>query len=394
MRRPWRSAASPGYVSPPGWKQECLGRQIFDVPGEIEWGMADPKTPYYPSAKLSPRLAVQSDIWRYGYDNGDADDQPFIIVSITPKGDKAVFEDAKQYERAEIRNAFFWQEERLRTNKRILARNVDEQFLSPEGVQDYENEVKDIELSLEELPKQHDVDLKLPDSYVSLYGGGTTVYLWRDSRVVRFRISHRTMPVPEQQKYLLDIIGRFRLREAHEIPSGPGVCLPHGFIADSGGVFYDIQNTFRLKDVPNVTYTLHVGDRMPDSEPFGPQIGLASRLTLPSPWGALVNPRIKERFGPENIKVGALPGLLAGYVIVPGLQDKSSQSVFTLKAGYEGETVANKEQLKTNRFPLVTFDVYSHSRQTDPTFTQPAPPVKAGKKRLLAIMKSMRWRGL
>jgi hypothetical protein len=36
-----REATNPGYVTPTGQKQECLGRLIFDVPQGMEWGLKE-----------------------------------------------------------------------------------------------------------------------------------------------------------------------------------------------------------------------------------------------------------------------------------------------------------------------------------------------------------------
>ena len=46
-------ALNANYVTPAKYKTECFGRHLIDVPGEMEWAMADPQHPYDPGSQFT-----------------------------------------------------------------------------------------------------------------------------------------------------------------------------------------------------------------------------------------------------------------------------------------------------------------------------------------------------
>lgn len=53
-----------------------------------------------------------------------------------------------------------------------------------------------------------------------------------------------------------ELVARFRTRELYEVPQGPGICFPYGFIADDGKTEYRVKNSLRFAHTPNVIFSL------------------------------------------------------------------------------------------------------------------------------------------
>ncbi|HIL23161.1 MAG TPA: hypothetical protein EYG20_07765 [Alcanivorax sp.] len=108
---------------------------------------------------------------------------------------------------------------------------------------------KDIPLAI---PSEH--DLGISDAY--FIGGRTApvdAYLYRDGRVYFFAMNK---PEKQSAEHFKDLVSRFRTRDLYEVPEGPGICFPYGFIADDGKTDYSIKNSLRFTRTPNVIFTL------------------------------------------------------------------------------------------------------------------------------------------
>lgn len=100
----------------------------------------------------------------------------------------------------------------------------------------------------------------------------------------------------------LDFLARFRARAEHEIPTEPGVCIPFGFIADSGNEPFDFRFQWRPRSTPALLYRI---DQPASSELFS----MAMRRLIPNAYSSLLQ---INRFGPRDVAFGYQAGSLVG----------------------------------------------------------------------------------
>jgi hypothetical protein len=373
-----------GYTVPPGWKTECFGRSLLDVPGEIEWGTADPRRPQAAGAGLTDKVYTKNDVWHV---DGE------VLVSATARGDKATMMGlARKHHESEVRRAEqHWREEVSqltsqieRWSAEVVDPSVDEtrrkelQSALPELKEDLAKAKRHLEGIESYSPL---VDIGVPDSLAFRDGPGLVIYLWRDQRIYRFLESatdSNKLTYEQVEAKLRDIVKRFRVRQTFEIPSEPGVCIPHGFIADDGTAPFRMKNTFRVKDAPNVTYTVYTGKNPPDMARAAILDAIASTL----PLGLGLEKHVTRRLGPKDVKIGAFIGPLGGFEVTGLTNPETSYQVNAGHPGVQG----------SNLFPFMTFEMVSYRKGEDPQLMQPAPPLEESLKRLEGIMYSMRLR--
>src|SRR5690606_22396807 len=84
--------------------------------------------------------------------------------------------------------------------------------------------------------------------------------LWENGRIYTFQFGmQHNKPRSEQaslEPAALDFLARFRARAEHEIPTEPGVCIPFGFIADSGNEPFDFGYQWRPRSTPALLYRI------------------------------------------------------------------------------------------------------------------------------------------
>jgi hypothetical protein len=87
-------------------------------------------------------------------------------------------------------------------------------------------------------------------------GSETTPYeflLWRNNRVFYF---HMNKPAENAAQRIKDLVSRFEARDLYQVPEGPGVCMPYGFIHDDGKTGFTVKNSLRFSGTPNVIMSL------------------------------------------------------------------------------------------------------------------------------------------
>lgn len=366
-------AANPGYGTPSGYKTECLGRHLLDVPLNMEWAMVNPEIPYYPGSQFTKKIATPNDVWYYQR----------VLVSATPQTIYKYFGWGTGHEKFEDKQYVDGLKGEMERKKVRVAEFQAENF-DPAVIQSYKKDIADLEQSISEF---REIDLKLPDSYARTRGDNLVAYLWRDNRVWRFETrKYEGETFEHMAQEFMDILRRFRSRALYEIPGEPGVCVPHGFFSDDGHAWYKIQNTLRLQDAPNVTYTIGIGKNGDTPEPTGFDVWSASFMQGSGVAGMILDRQITQRIKPREIKVGAMQGILGGFVIKPDpYKDNDQEQSYHLQAGYNGE--ANSDS-----FPFVSLQMRSYTQGADPSLTQPAPPFQESEMRLLDIAKSLRLR--
>lgn len=229
-------------------RQECLGRLTFEAPEAMEWATYDADRTFKISTggghNFSPQVAAKSDYGWYGLHG--------VVIRVSDIVERSEFERAVNYMKGTGRLYQKALQEKLESNKRILAELPDMGY-GPDALKKVELRIKDLETQISQaVPVEH--DLGVADAY---FIGGADYpsygFLYRNSRVYYFAMSKAGV---QSKAAFKDLISRFTARELYEVPNKPGVCLPYGFIADDGKTAYSIKNSLRFTDTPNVIFTL------------------------------------------------------------------------------------------------------------------------------------------
>ncbi|SDA34927.1 hypothetical protein SAMN03159355_05611 [Pseudomonas sp. NFPP10] len=116
------------------------------------------------------------------------------------------------------------------------------------------------------LAKINEYDLGIPEAY--FLGGKTFPFqalLLRNQRIYYFYMSK---PGKNASQRFKDLIARFEPRDLYQIPKGPGICMPYGFIHDDGKTGFEVKNSLRFTRTPNVIMSMINASRAhPDAKP-------------------------------------------------------------------------------------------------------------------------------
>jgi hypothetical protein len=175
-----------------------------------------------------------------------------LVIYVSDIVDRSEFEGAVRYQKGTGRLYQQQLEKDLESHKRLLRQFETGDY--PESlVADRLEKIAAVEKSIPlAVPVEH--DLGIPDAY--FIGGRTApvdAYLYRDGRVYFFAMNK---PDKHSAEHFKDLVSRFRTRDLYEVPEGPGICFPYGFIADDGETAYSVKNSLRFASTPNVIFTL------------------------------------------------------------------------------------------------------------------------------------------
>ncbi|WP_236192059.1 hypothetical protein [Pseudomonas paraglycinae] len=140
----------------------------------------------------------------------------------------------------------------LKTNERLLE-TIKRMKYSADIIKNQENEITKLEDQIRQT-KTYEHDLGIPDSHV--LGSKETPYeflLWRNNRVFYFNMNK---PAENSAQRIKDLAARFEARDLYQVPEGPGVCMPYGFIHDDGKTGFNVKNSLRFTSTPNVIMSL------------------------------------------------------------------------------------------------------------------------------------------
>ncbi|WP_260456155.1 hypothetical protein [Pseudomonas baetica] len=231
--------ADPGY-------QECLGRTTFQAPESFEWAtyrIEDSRIDSGGGHTFSKKIHAVSDYVSYDYD------QLTIRVSDVTTREKfdrarnAILHDTELYKKH--------LEQELKTEKSLL--ETIKRSYSADIVKAREAEIAALEIRIERT-KGYEHDLGIPDAHI--LGSEDTPYeflLWRNNRVFYF---HMNKPTENAAQRIKDLVARFEARDLYQVPNGPGVCMPYGFIHDDGNTGFSVKNSLRFTSTPNVIMSL------------------------------------------------------------------------------------------------------------------------------------------
>lgn len=387
-----RQATHPGYTTPAGTKQECLGRLVFDTPRDMQWGVLAP---------------VRSDSIRFQFTNAMQGEQEYVgfgnvqVVVLAP----ATWTQLQSLQRwvaidkntaiRHYQTAIETKKDRINDFQSLLddpSKNTEGWDTStyPQAIAKIKKDIADAETSIANLEKDwHPMDVGLPDSLG--YAAGPTLYafLLRDGRAYQFMSTggQGEAKFEERERAFLAMLKRFEVRKLHDIPKAPGICIPYGFIPDDGRGHFRTQVSMRYADRPGVLYTIGtavVGERGIE----GPEQALlqaTARAAAGVLSGGLAQGRDAKSIGPRTATIGALPANQGGFslnVADPGKPAVRSYSVYT---GYPG-------WMHSRVLPSITVNMLSFTKEQEPTLKANPPPLEESLTRLDALLKSIRLR--
>lgn len=368
-------AAHPNYVTPPGYKTECTGRHLVDLPEMAEWATTQNITlGYNLYTGFSPILVPQEN---HGlvYAPGS--------VSVSVGLPVTFLNERRQSARWRIHK------NNEDVNKTIdIRREIIEDALKDNRLENARETEASIEEEKEKLQAHREIDLGIPDSYFDVdYDTIIDGTRWIDGRTYSFGVK-----IKEGESFesavarLKDLASRFRPRRPYEIPTEPGVCLPYGFIADDGKTAYDFQISFRFKSAPGVIHTLRTGKNGADT--FAMEAKLFSALLpfLDGPVGKAAAQQKLRRTELTKIFVGPYETSYAGFRVYPKFNGKISKDEnYRIVSGISGLP-------QSDVVPFVYYEMNGYAQGMDPSLKTPAPPLEQSLKPMRAILKSVRLR--
>ncbi|WP_225935792.1 hypothetical protein [Pseudomonas fakonensis] len=235
---------SPCVYAADGELKECIGRSVFDVPEPVSWATSDIENfridgPGFPM--FSRRVGGNSGHVRY---SGSLRYKVSIVTT------RDHFENARQMVLLD-HEAYV---ENLRRRLKVEQERLSTLSGGPHG--------KAIARAKEDVAKlQNDLgsagirefDIGLPDAYVFGNQSPYEAFLWRNNRVYYFAF---TKPEASSLQDVKNLMARFEPRDSHQIPKGPGVCMPYGFIHDDGLPTFSIKSSLCFDSTPNVILSI------------------------------------------------------------------------------------------------------------------------------------------
>lgn len=381
-----REVSFAAYKPPAGQRQECLGRLVFNVADNLQWGITKPQF-----AGLF-----------YGFDQGVHAGGEYAVlhngIGVTVLGSipASELDHSIRIREAEKGNALRQVKNELETqNDVVISLRENSNKEDPVGVnaaiEDLLIEIKANEELIQAINESwHPYDLGLPDSRGYIAGSTFYAYLWRDQKLYEFSYGQAVDgPDMAVRKPIFDkLVKEFRVRKLYEIPTERGICLPYGFVPDDGTWTYDIHISIRYADQPGVIYafgTSTVGELGSETTMLHATARASTGLLSSVAEASEFRKQLSERIGPRNVKMGpytAQQGGVALTVAVPGKKAKETYSVYT---GYGGWGA-------TQVFPTITVDMRSFTREEIPALKQDPPPFSESKKRLDDLLKGLRMR--
>ncbi len=407
-----QEGVNPRYVTPAGVKQECVGRQVFDAPWEMEWGV-------YRYA-WEDRRSGFSEVLQSGSEVLYVGDDLRIHVSkddrrATPGDDRE--RSAQQFlddwiasrklrNAAGIRNYTQLSESPRRLIKRLteLKRKTrDQKKLQSidREINGYKKEIADNERTIVEIKEDNpELDMGMPDAR----GWGGEAIVLRNGYAYQFESSGSSSEedadestgkktkqetatlVAQSRATFVKAVQNFRYRKLYEIPKGRGICVPYGFWPDDGTATYHTNATLRWADRPNVLYHFDTGTvtRL-GSELTGMKAGAVAGMGLGSIFQAEATKRVKQRIGPRPALIGGLRGEQGGAVLNVADDDKPpvlNYMMYTGYGGYGGSQV----------LPFVIVEMKSYTKEQEPALKDNPPPFDESVQRLERFLKSVRLR--
>jgi len=384
---------APGYKSKDENKRECFGRMMFDFSGRVEWPVFfNPNSSNIFNRRFSAGVASAGDEMRVG--------RVLIAVISSVEGiekeralrDTPAALDRFLKSRIKETHAYIIElKEKGRKSKDVL-KEISE---GEEWIKEKEKEI------IEDSKNYETFDTGLPNSegYWTHRSEASDAperysvlraYLTRGEYIYVFESSARMDKPSDKEahkKEFASTLKKFRTRAPNEIPTDPGVCIPHGFMPDDGRTVVEFKQSLRFADAPGVLYTMETGTVHPRRLKVTPLMAAAHVSINPPPTSEKdeISPVVTQRIGPRVVKIGGVSGEQGGTVLKVDQPGKEPYEIYSVFSGYAG-------WLGTYVLPYILVEMHTVTKEQAPELKQNPPPFKPSMDRLDLMLKSMRWR--
>lgn len=377
-----------GFKSAEFTKPECLGRLLFDVGGDIQWPTyfrGDIANEF--ARSFSKRVYSNSDVIKFG------EYRIAVIAAPDAEAEKAIKWELPSVARVEYANHINNAEKSLKELKATKT-------ASQHDIDSLLDSIKGWERALKVLNSENfDFDPEIPNAQgfgKTIADGASSVenfsvyrvYITYKKHVYIFQSSKRITTKDYRKLHEQEFVAqlkKFVPREANEIPSGSGVCIPYGFLRDDGTTPSDMKLSFRMPDAQGVLYTIHTGSRgNRRSSPTLKAISFASVGKMGTPEDVEVAPFITERIGPRSYKIGGVEGKQGGVAARIG-EANSGYETYQVFTGYSGSAA-------TEALPFIFVELNTTTMEMAPELKQNPPPFKQSMERYESLLRSIRLR--
>jgi len=376
----------PGYQTPAGWRTECTGRHLVDLPpGEIEWAtLHDDLSGRASYAGVDGGLWVEGESVIYGR----------ILVEVYPPQFGSRLERRRERE-ANLREIA---EQKTRDTIEIEKSRMADSLAAQEHehAKKLAETIRQLEAQLP-IPAPRELALGLPNSRAWVKDGIFRADLFRGGRTYHLALwpAEGQSEAAAEAEFRDLVVRRFRVRQSFDVPSEPGVCFPYGFIADDGRQPYDFQTTWRQKGVPGVLYTLRTGKNKPEETyPVEPYIAAAALPDIAGTIAGLLGERsVRRRIGPQPTAIGAYPTSFAGFELQGPPVDASAA-----RRGARAKPPAERDRAYrlvsgvsgSAQVPYVYFELNGFGRGKVESLTHNPPPLDSVLPTMHGILRSVR----
>lgn len=386
-------ATAPGYKSPLGVKQECLGRLVFDVAQSVQW----PTFHKGYSDGLFNR-SFSKNVWDAGDEMRFGNTLVAVIGSVGGILKESVLESTPAATEARLKTLI--KEERaymagLRKEGAKTETVLTHLERAEDAIRSWEKTLKDSQENFEPF------NPGLPDSegYWTSWTEASDetnrysvlrAYLTRGDFIYVFESRSKLIKPADKEdhkKSFAAMLSKFRTRAPNEIPTELGVCVPFGFIPDDGKTVTEFKQSLRFPDAPGVLYTIQTGNVHSRRIKFTPLLAASRASTNPraSSEQDQIKPVVTQRIGPRLYKIGALTGSQGGVVLKVTQPSREKYDMYSVFTGYSG-------WLGTAVLPYILVDMRTVTKAQAAELKQNPPPFKPSMDRLDLLLKSMRLR--
>lgn len=362
------SAYHPNYKIPAGTRSECLGRLVFEIPDKttFEWGLPRQVRNNYSILGFSRILRGGQDMIHL------ANVAVVVAAEATPK----TIQEMQRLTGVQKNIGLQDYDENIRQTHSVIE-SLTRQMVAPEiqsnptrlnrfkeSIENFQRELETYKSDKTDFEKDwHPTDWGLPDSTGYIAGPTLYAFILRGGYAFQFMSTGGEGQAPFEQRLAAfkDLLSRFEYRPLHQVPTQPGLCIPHGFIHDNGEGHFSAEVSYRFTDSPGVIYTLSTaveGER--NFNPAEPLLEATARATVAGLIGNSYGRKLKA-LGPKASSIGARAAMLGGIYTTEGTPG------YSLYAGARGWD-------HSHVMPFVSLNMRSFDRQTAPEDLKVDPP--------------------
>jgi hypothetical protein len=377
------------YVSPKGILRECLGRLVFDIADPVQW-------PTFIGRDAANMFSSMFSDNLYSKDDAMVVQGVHIaVVETTTESARERIRAGTPWARIERHDGYIKERSEYLGRLHKLKEKSAKVRIEIEDAEIAINEWEKVKREMQDKYERVHLPLAKSEAYwTSREGRGTgspsysiyRAYLTRGEFVFVFESVAELSSVMTKQihnKQFLEILAKFRPRNANEIPAELGLCVPYGFIADDGRMISDIKQSIRWRDAPGVLYTIQTGNSTPKNTktPALTAIATAMAAKYAMASGEESKPELTHQIGPTLTKIGGLPASQGGFALKITRYGQPAFEVYDVFTGYSG-------WWGTSVLPFVLVEMSTRTIEQMPELKQNPPPFRQSMDRLDRLLKS------